>query len=226
MNTATLSNVSELSSPFLAQLPVGYHTGLVKQFSLRINSTVTWETILSPDEIPADCNGGTVNSFYARYANATSDSHWSIEACVPGYQHLSPWKHTYSRQDFTEVLYLNISVVGYGDSGLDYEAEGYDFSTIGGIFKITSETTAGYFELPNYMNRGQAGSLIDGDPDNSSNCGFDCEPQVFRFAKLAPRAASQVSEASSLATVANKGVSAPTVKSYLVLLLIYHHSHC
>lgn len=219
LETTNLGNFSALSNPFLAQLPIGYHTGVIKQFIPRINSTVRWEP-LPREDMPVDC-GEMPDSFYVHYANATwpseasrgyiggQPSNWSIQACMPGNQSLSPWSNSYSRQDFTEELYLNISVMGYEDD-LD-PTQSFDSPNTGGVFKITADTTAGYFELPNYMNGGQAGSLIDGDPDDDDHCGFDCERQVYGRKSISPRAVPPVSNfqsngSLSLSTVSNRGV--------------------
>ena len=219
LETTTLGNFSALSNPFVAQLPIGSHTGLIKQFIPRINSTVKWEP-LPRDEMPVDC-GEMPNSFYAYYANATwppedewgpmghNPKNWSIQACMPGNQSTSPWSKTYTRQDFTEVLYLNISVMGYEDE-LD-PMLGSDSPATGGVFRITANTTAGYFELPNYMNGGQVGSLIGGDPDSDEICDHECERQKYRRV-ISPRAVPPVSNfqsngSLSLSTVANRGVS-------------------
>lgn len=241
-DTATLGNLSALSNPFLAQLPVGYHTGLVKQFIPRINSTVKWESI-PRKEMPVNC-GDMPNSFYAHYANGTrrpedswdplsgAQRNWSIEACMPDNQSVSPWQQTYMRQSFTEVLYLNISVIGYHDwRSSAFEVPGPDSTAYGGIFRIISETTAGYFELPNYMRRGQAGPIIDGDPDGSDHCGFDCDEQVSRRSMVEARTVSPVSNFQSngsldLTRVANKGVSRRTVVMMIVFLLTRNSSRC
>lgn len=222
LGTPTLGNLSDLSYPYLAQLPVGYHTGLLRQFIPRINSTIKYEAVF-PEDMPLDCNS-MPHAFYAHYANSTwapksswsteiFPRNWSIEACMPGNQSASPWERTYSRQSFTETLYLNISVMGYDGTGnwdLKYPDERYT----GGIFRITSNTTAGYFELPNYMNGGQAGHIIDGEPDDSLHCGFDCKDQLRSRRMVVPRAASPVSNfqsngSFSLALVENAGVSKP-----------------
>lgn len=220
LEMTSLGNFSALSNPFLAQLPVGYHTGVIKQYIPRINSTVRWETLPRAD-MPAGC-GEMPDSFYVHYANATLPSeaslgyiggqprNWSIQACMPGNQSMPAWSNTYKRQDFTEVLYLNISVMGYEDD-LD-PVQSFDSPTTGGVFKITSDTTTGYFELPNYMNGGQAGPIIDGVPDDDDHCGFDCERQVYGSGTVSPRAVPPVSNfqsnsSLSLSTVSNRGVS-------------------
>ena len=224
LDTPTLGNLSQLSSPYLAQLPVGFHTGLIKQHILRINSTVKWENV-SQEHMPSDC-GETANCFYVLYANETTPGYprpraWSIEACMPGDQTVSPWKATYNRQDFTETLYLNISLQGYVYAGKP---------VYGGSFRITSETTAGYFELPNYMNGGQPGPLIDGNPDDADHCGSDCVNQFGWNPQndfITPRALPQESDLSNfqsngslgLAAIANAGVGRPFTGQYCSHLL-------
>jgi hypothetical protein len=76
LHTTTLGNLSALSNPFLTQLPVGFNTGLIKQFIPRINSTVKWEPLPRAD-MPVACDK-MPNSFYAHYANAPQkpDSRW------------------------------------------------------------------------------------------------------------------------------------------------------
>ncbi|KAM3417346.1 hypothetical protein BST61_g5597 [Cercospora zeina] len=172
------------NNPYFAQLPVGTHTGVIKQFLPRINSSVRWDSV-SAEAMPANCATIT-DAFYVHYSNSTwppeSDRNlidgapntWSIEACMPGNQSASPWQGTYRRQDFTEELYLNISVMGY--DWLGAYGKPPDSPFFGGIFKVTSNTTAGYFELPNHMNGRKAGRLIDDDPQDL--CGSNCMPQT------------------------------------------------
>lgn len=201
IETSSFGQLYELTNPYLAPLPVGFHTGLLKQFLPRINSTVTFEAITA-EEMPLGC-GEMPNAFYAHYADAhyTKDNdtydiarNWSIEACMPGDHSVSPWKNTKLRQNFTEELYLNLSVRGYGDRVF---GETPDSLRHGGIFKITSRTTAGYFELPNYMNKGKPGTLIDGDPDESDHCGVDCFTQYTYPYKMTRRAEGTVSNYQS-----------------------------
>lgn len=212
LQTNTFARLSELSSPYLAQLPVGYHTGLIRQFIPRINSSITFGTV-APEEMPANCSE-MPNSFYALYANAMPPAtdwdvprNWSIEVCMPGDQETSPWKSTFSRQDFTEELYLNISVLGYSNM------INPDPLTTGGVFRVTSETTAGYFELPNYMNGGQAGPLLEGEDETIDHCHrfYDCPRQSTLSRAVLPRAEPPVANfqtngSLSLAMVKNKGV--------------------
>lgn len=163
----TLGNMSLLPDPFLAQLPSGYNTGLIRQFLPRINSSATREVITEAD-FPPNCDT-LPGSFYVNYANVTEFGNWSLIACMPANQTQSPWKPVRTRQDFSEELYLNLSVSGFSSIFLN--------GIQGGLFKITVNTTAGFFELPNYMNGQLPGPLLDDDPSNY--CGLDCASQGY-----------------------------------------------
>ncbi|KAL4749465.1 hypothetical protein BDW72DRAFT_214052 [Aspergillus terricola var. indicus] len=162
----TLSNMPALPDPFLAELSSEFNTGLFRQFAPRINSTAQYDSITA-DQFPADCDqvdGG----FFAEYANTTDlrlDSFWGVQACMPDDITQSPWKATRDRQDFTEVLYLNITLSEDYSSGRSSPA----------YYRLTLNTTAGYFELPNYMNGGVAGPLLD--KYSTGPCGSDCGNQ-------------------------------------------------
>lgn len=223
LGAATLGQISELSNSYFAQLPAGFHTGVIKQFLPRMNSSVQWEPI-PVEAMPVGC-GALPDSYYIHYSNSTwppqsdwrliggAPKNWSIEACMPGNQSVPPWSDTYDRQDFTEELYLNISVMGYDWLEAWGEPQGSPY--YGGLFKVTSNTTAGYFELPNHMNGGKAGLLIDTDP--FSLCGSDCMSQA-SAKRVTPRAAPinyQSGGSWKLNSVKNKGVSiAPVITSY------------
>ncbi len=78
----------------------------------------------------------------------------------------SPWKPTRDRQDFSEELYIKITLSDCPADVIDSIPQSPSF------YRITVNTTAGYFELPNYMNGGVAGPLLDQDP--IYKCGIDC----------------------------------------------------
>lgn len=166
---ATFGQISNLQDPFLAQLPSGYSTGLIQQFLPRINSTAQYENI-SQTEYPTNCSTSP-GSFYVNYSNfTTNETWWGLEACMPGDHSQSPWKATRNRQDFSEVLYMNVTLNGYfwrGESGNSSASQ---------FYRIAVDTTAGYFELPNYMNGGLSGPLLDEDPTNGA-CGDYCVDQ-------------------------------------------------
>lgn len=168
----TLSNMSRLENPFLAQLPSAYSTGLIQQFLPRINSTAKYQSIPS-DEFPKGCDR-IDGAFYVNYYNTTISSYslslWGLEACMPANVTHSPWKATRDRQDFGEELYLNVTA---------YDENQYSIGSRNSTFyKITLNTTAGYFELPNYMNGQTAGPLLEKDPHD--RCGISCVEQGYQ----------------------------------------------
>lgn len=161
--------LNESYDPFIAQLPSGYNTGLIRQFLPRINSSVT-RVNAATGEFPPDCQD-LPGSFYARYAYTSgpeaSDYNWSITACMPANQTNSSWTSSSARQDISEVLYLNLSI------------QGLQVGEAQGSYRISANTSIGYFELPNYMNNLLPGPLLDKDPVEV--CGHDCVPQGFRY---------------------------------------------
>ena len=159
------------SNPFLAELPSGFNTGLIQQFLPRINSTANYEKISNSD-YPAGCDN-LPGAFFAQYFNSSalnastscSDT-WGLQACMPGNMTQSPWKPTRARQDFSEVLYLNVTLTG---------CESDQSGLTNAFYRVTVNTTGGYFELPNYMNGGLSGPLLEDDPNTV--CGDTCETE-------------------------------------------------
>ncbi|RMY70120.1 hypothetical protein D0863_05997 [Hortaea werneckii] len=122
--------------------------GVVRQFIPRFNVSISRENITGQG-MPKECNEDQPGVFYVKYASEAKDDEkrmvgdWALEACMPANQERSPWRATRSRQDFTETLYLNLrSDSPYiADSGVPAKIAGYH------VFKITLNTTAGYFEF-------------------------------------------------------------------------------
>lgn len=165
---ATFENISAYPDPFLAPLPANFHTGLLRQFLPRINSTSQIQSI-SEAEFPANCDT-LPGAFFVEYTNTSqfrdtdTMQTWGLKACMPANVTASPWRATHDRHDFVEELFLDVRLDGYN-------AEGRDRA----IHKITLATTSGYFELPNYMNGGVAGFLLD--TVSAGLCDDHCEDQ-------------------------------------------------
>jgi hypothetical protein len=90
---------------------------------------------------------------------------WGIRACMTN-DNRGTWESTANRQDVFEVLYLNITANSLSNGNNPIES---------GFYKVTLNTTAGYFELSNYMNKGRAGPLLDKGPQGTCDGGDDCE---------------------------------------------------
>ncbi|OJJ49039.1 hypothetical protein ASPZODRAFT_13776 [Penicilliopsis zonata CBS 506.65] len=162
----TFLDISSLTDPFYCPLPVGLNTGQARQFAPRINSTAT-STSITEDDWPSDCNSSSKSGFYFHYSSANLDteydSSFDVVACMLDYTTTSPWTATRKPQNFSETLYLNLTQQGYSAMSNVH------------LYKITVKTTAGYFELPNYMNDLTPGPLLD--EDFASLCGTDCPDQ-------------------------------------------------
>ncbi|KAL3475121.1 hypothetical protein BJX99DRAFT_165543 [Aspergillus californicus] len=143
---------------FLAQLPAGFNTGMLKQFAPRINSSVHWESI-QRHQFPSSCTQG--KSFFRNYTRLSpseyGDLGFSVSVCMPGPLNHPPFKDIRDRQDIEENLY--ISEDSYG------------------TIKITLKTTIGYFELPNSQLGSMPGPLLQDDPLPSCHI-TDCVSQV------------------------------------------------
>lgn len=148
----TLNDLS--SQTFYSQVPSGFNTGLIRQFAPRVNSTATYE-IIEASQFPVNC-GSSSEAFYAEHSASYawySTFFWGVTACMPGNMTKSPWQTDRNRHEFSEVLYLNMT-----------QNEYLDGSGQAVLYRITVNTTAGFFELPNYMNQGVPGPLLDKDP--------------------------------------------------------------
>ncbi|KAF2151446.1 hypothetical protein K461DRAFT_322696 [Myriangium duriaei CBS 260.36] len=170
---SSLGDMSTLEDPFFCQLNAGYSTGLIRQFTPRINSTAKYENITA-EAFSRACDT-PMNAFYNHYQNlggsvSNNGSEWldnsySVEVCIPGNASVSPWQPRRTRQDFSEAVYLNISI-----------AQDDMNSSVGTYYrKVTLNTTAGFFELPNYMNGNLPGPLLQDDPNHY--CDTACELQ-------------------------------------------------
>ena len=155
--------------PFIAQLPAQFNTGLIRQFLPRVNSSLTY-VVVDTAEFPQDCDQ-SAGSFYAEYSgqyNLTqlyeSYRGYSVQVCMPGNLRENPWRATRDRQDIAELLYLKVAINSSG-------AGSHNIT----VFKVEANSTAGYFELPNYLNGGSVGRLIDNDLN--SHCDEHCIDQ-------------------------------------------------
>lgn len=165
----TFSDMAEMTFPYFAELPNGFNTGLISSYLPRINSTASLERASSSD-FPTDCASKT-GSFYAeqsskpnQYAiNDESNPFWQLQACMPDDMRQSPWRATGDKQGFSEELWLNLTYPASADAKRDNPSDLFP-GIIQRYIKITITTSAGYFELPNYMNNQVAGPLLETSP--------------------------------------------------------------
>jgi hypothetical protein len=181
---STLFNLSAMNDPFFSPLPNGFNSGLLRQYAPRFNSSTAVRSI-QENEYPKDCELDSDN-FFAYYSPVYESNpgfeysnilNWTVSACMLASNVTSPWKETRDRQEFFELLYLNISV----QDGLK-EVPDTNRLPVDGLLEIKLTTTAGYFELPNYMNNQTAGPLLDSDPTvDCAKGGYGCIGQTDHY---------------------------------------------
>lgn len=165
-NTTQLSGYTSDGSWF-APLSSNTSTGLTSnQYIPRVNCSAEIQN-MTADEFPSDCSENSV--FYAAYTYPNSNFNLSLEVCLPGSDGQSPWLDTNGRQDFTEVLYVNLN------SSLTLSPEQSDEALKSYMkpFKIIMNTSAGLFELPNVKNGQIPGPLLSKSSSENNIFGND-----------------------------------------------------
>ena len=152
---------------FISTFPVGTDSGLVRQVALRLNSSLSCNTVAQTN-FPPSCAGQ--NPFSQRYTNIDNSSDlnpfdpvktsetnppkFAIRTCAPGDIARSPWREGGKRQDIFEEFWLDVQYTPLQDTPSS------NFTQY-----CHGNSTLGYFELPNYWNGHQAGGLFDELPD-------------------------------------------------------------
>lgn len=137
---------------FVAAIPNNTVTGILREHAIRLNSSVTCESIAT-ESFPVQCEGS--RPFVTSY-NRTDDM--SLKICVPGDSTVFPWSLSRDRQDIEERLFIQAKVYYIDD--VQRLGEYTNWTT-----HCTAKTTRGYFELGNVRNGFQAGLLLDKWPD-------------------------------------------------------------
>ncbi|KAJ5172624.1 hypothetical protein N7492_005217 [Penicillium capsulatum] len=208
---STWADISVLPETFWAQLPNNYSTGLIRQYLPRFNSSTQYDYISSQD-FPRGCDAknGALSLKHSHTLSAPSEdgnktlNFWGLHACMPGNQLPEPWKNTRDRQDFGEVLYLNITKLKPSDGPI--AAANPKFTSV--YVRVIVNTTAGYFELPNYMNGQTAGPLLERFPYDT--CDSYCDNQGVTTSGKIPKQKRErqdfiPTQANKIEEVINKG---------------------
>ncbi|KAL0258958.1 hypothetical protein SLS55_006463 [Diplodia seriata] len=155
-----LENLDRLSDPFIAQLPYGFNTGFNQVYAPRINTTVAYEEIATEDA-PDGCFATQHDSRFVKYQYDYADpdwwyQHWNISACISSAALTPQIQNTRNRQSFNETFHMHLT---RRDENAWYD----------GVFKVSAQTTIGYFELPNYSNGNLPGPLLETYPESTSS---------------------------------------------------------
>lgn len=133
---------------FVSSLTNRTSTGILRQLSMRLNST----TSCADEEVsafPATCSGERP------FASDLSLAGVNISICAPGNYEQTPWTLSRDRQDISEELWIQLS--------LDSSSEGDSLMQQWGFQNWTlhckTDTTRGYFEIPNAHTNNNPGPL-------------------------------------------------------------------
>ena len=146
----------EYGSYFVSAVPNGTLTGVLREHAMRLNSSVSCNTIL-PDAYPSTCGGSLpFDTSFSR------EGQFDMEVCVPGDQGTSLWTLSRDRQDISEDMFIKVRIPP--ESDLMYQgADWVENFTV----KCTANTTRGYFELGNVRNNLSTGLLLEQWPDKN-----------------------------------------------------------
>ncbi|KAK2799563.1 hypothetical protein FQN51_006877 [Onygenales sp. PD_10] len=146
----------EPGKSFISPVLADFNSGFYQSQAPRVNSTILYNNV-TQNEFPENCVD-LPGSFYAEYSAASDDKPiYSVQACMPANQTFVPWKQGQFPQTISEVLYLNITI---GNDRENFYSSW--FSGKPTVFKIQVNSTAGYFDLPNYSNNNTASDLLPG----------------------------------------------------------------
>ena len=130
-------------------------TGLFAEHSLRLNSSIECHNT-TEDAYPASCEGpdtfSTVTS--SDLPETAGNGTFEFRVCVPHGVKGFPWKLVRDRQDISERAYMQ-----FNSDAVKYLT--LNTSTKPVTLECSSETTAGYFAIPNKVGQVIAGPLLD-----------------------------------------------------------------
>lgn len=155
--TQLLDDITNTS--FVAAVPQGTTTGVLREHAMRFNSSVACNRI-PRSQFPSACEGD--NPFTRSFTHSGNQT----RICVPGTVGIPPWTLSRDRQELSEDLFLDILEEAQVREEPGYPGTGNLTSDL--TLHCTVHTTRGYFELGNYRNNYTWGPLLDVWPDSES----------------------------------------------------------
>lgn len=145
---------------FVSALQNGTTTGVLREHAIRLNSS-SGCTNLPRSEYPATCAGD--RPFETGFI---ADGILEVRICAPGAYGMTPWTISRDRQDITEELWIDVFLPQISDwIEVVRPSEGIDFNF---TLHCTSNTTRGYFEVPNTQNGNNPGQLLENWPSEEN----------------------------------------------------------
>jgi hypothetical protein len=144
---------------FVASLPVGTSTGVLRQHLMRLNSSLLCEE-MDPDDFPYPCPGD--RPFNVSWEGVIGTD---VRVCVPGHYTAVPWTLSRSLQEHTEDMYIDIKDTNV-PSNTEWDSTNPPVDTSSTI-RCTTRTTRGYLELGNDWNNNTYGPLLQKWPNTA-----------------------------------------------------------
>ncbi|MCJ1387060.1 hypothetical protein MMC17_010189 [Xylographa soralifera] len=161
---------------FFSTFPIGTDGGVYRNLALRLNVSVSCASVAQSD-FPSSCTGteplnrtySNINSSDPAPFGDLNNPRYRARICAPGNILTSPWQFVSSRQDIHEEFWLDFQRTTQGPGGgvWGYEDRGSNYT-----LHCSSNSTLGFFELPNYWNGHVAGPLLDTVPLNGPNLSY------------------------------------------------------
>ncbi|ROV93674.1 hypothetical protein VPNG_08857 [Cytospora leucostoma] len=136
---------------FVSSLPGGTNTGVLRQLSMRMNSTSGCTNVPRSD-FPTTCSGKRP------FTSTLILGQLQVSICAPGASDESPWTLSRDRQDITEDLWIDVFVEHNSKDPFEDLEEAYATNF---TLHCTTHSTKGYFELPNSHTNNSPGPLLD-----------------------------------------------------------------
>lgn len=136
---------------FVASLPAGSATGVLREHLMRLNSSIKCEEI-DRSAMPSPCPGPRPFT-----ASLTRGIQTNISVCIPGNYTASPWTLSRNRQEHVEDMYIDIWDTAYAPFGGTWAS---DFGNLTSTMHCAARTTRGFFELGNAQNRNTYGPVL------------------------------------------------------------------
>lgn len=134
------------------------NTGIVKQHSIRLNSSLDCHVVPETD-YPKACDGFETSSMtqIPDPGGSTENRTFEFRVCAPKSSRPFPWNLTRDRQDITDQIFVSLN-----SDGLAYLSHSNrSDSTLSLTLECLSETTTGYLTLPNKFDYPLPGPLLD-----------------------------------------------------------------
>jgi len=144
---------------FVAGIPRGTTTGVLRQLVMRLNSSVVCDEV-DPNDFPSPCpSDKPLTVFWEGVFEK------NVRICVPGNYTAFPWTPSRDHQDLVEEIYINVNHTRIAHPYRRQEEPLSTLSNASYSIRCTATTTRGYFELGNYHNNNTYGPLLEQWPD-------------------------------------------------------------